>query len=294
MPVLLDVALRRVIFALHTGDVTNAHHLPRERIAVDNLFGHLLLAVLRRLQVDECLLVVAHEAACQRGEPLRLQGCHKRLLTDAERLQALAVDVEAHLLLMVTVEAHVGHRWNLAQSVGETVAIVLQLAVAALLALNGDEQGRGIAEVVVGYQCQHTRGQALLVECQAMLDFRPHLVLVVHLVVEVDEHHRHAILRCRRSLRAVHLAIGEEIAFQRARHLLFHLLTRGTRIDGHHHALTDGERRELVLWHHPHAVDADAEEDGNEQERNLIVVEWPTDPLGILCHNFTSVPSLSF
>ena len=282
MTILLDVARRSIVFALDGGDVADAHHLARERVAVDDLIGHLGFAVLRGLNVDDGLLVVAHEAACHRGEPLRLQGRHECLLTDAERLQTLAVDVEAHLLLVFAVEAHVGHGGYLAQPVGEAVAIVLQLAVAAFLALDGNEQGRGVAKVVVGHQCQHARGQALLVERKAMLDFRPHLVLVVHLVVQVDEHHCHAVLRRRCGLGAVYLAIGEEIALERARHLLFDFLAGGTRIDGHHHALADGERWKLVLGHHPHAVDADAKEDGYQQERNLIVIEWPGYPLGIL------------
>ena len=284
MTVLLDVAFRRVVFALDGGDVANAHHLSRERVAIDDLVGHLGLAVLRGFDVDERLLMVAHEATRHRGESLRLQRCHECMLADAVGFQSLAVDVEAQLLLVVAIQAHVGHGGNLAQSVAESVAVVLQFAVGALLAFDGDEQGRGVAEVVVGHECQHARRQALLVEGQAVLDFRPHLVFVVHFVVQVDEHHRHAVLRGRRGLRAVHLAISEEVALQRARHLFFHLLARRTGIDGHHHALSDGEWRKLVLRHDPHAIDADAEEDGNEQERNLIVVEWPGDPLGILCH----------
>ena len=182
MAVLLDVAIRRVVFALHAGNVADAHHLSRQRVAVNDLVGHLLFAVLCRLDMDECLLVVVGELSGHRGQALRLQGGHQRLLSDAECFEPLPIHIEAHLLLVLTILPHIRHRRNLAQAVGEAVAIVLQLAIAALLALYGNEQGRSVSEIVVGNQRQHTAWQTLLVEGQTVLDLAPHLVLVVHFV----------------------------------------------------------------------------------------------------------------
>ena len=64
----------------------------------------------------------------------------------------------------------------------------MQLTVAALGALDGDEQGRGIAEIVVGHKGEYAGRQLLLKQVEAVLDLAPHLVLVVHVVVQINVH----------------------------------------------------------------------------------------------------------
>ena len=80
-------------------------------------------------------------------------------------------------------------------------------------------------------------------------------------------------------LDAVHLLKGEQVALQGARHLLLHLLGGSARIDRHHHTLTNGECRELILGHVVHAEDAKHKENADEQQRDGVVLERPFYPI---------------
>ena len=283
--VLLDIAGLAVVFAHHAGHVAHADHLARRCVAVEDHRRHLGLRVLRRRQVDGRLLGGVADAAAHGGQTLLLQLGEEHLLADAIGLQTLAVDVEAQLLLLLAVDAHVGHRRHAAQTVAQAVGVVLQLAIAALRTLDGDEQGAGVAEVVVGHEGQHALRQLLLEEGEAVLHLAPHLVLVVDVVVQPDHDHAHAVLGRRRGLLAVDFLIGEQIALQRTGHLLLHFLCRGSGIDGHYHALADGEGGEFVLGHDIHAIDAHQEQQHGEQQRDGVVVERPAQPLHSLFHS---------
>ncbi len=151
MPVLLDVAVGTVVLAHHTGHIPHAHHLASGRVAEDDLTGYLLLAMTGSLDVDGHLLIVVADAAAHGGEPLRLQMAEQRLLPDAVGLHALPVDIESYLLLAVTIDPDIGHRGNATQTVAQMVGVVLQFTIAALRTLDGYEQCRGVAEVVVGH-----------------------------------------------------------------------------------------------------------------------------------------------
>ena len=108
-----------------------------------------------------------------------------------------------------------------------------------------------------------------------MLDLAPHLVFVVHIVVQLDHSYAHAVLRGRGGLCAVHLTVGKQIAFQRTGHLLFHLFSGSTGIDSHHHTLTDSGMRKLILWHHIHAVYAKHEQNQYDEQRYGVVLQRP-------------------
>ena len=176
-------------------------------------------------------------------------------MTNAVGLQALAINVERYLLLLFAKQLDIRYRRDTTQTIGEVVAILFQLAIATLVALDGNEQRRGVTEVVVHHDGQHATGQLRLKAVQPVLDFRPHLVLVVHVVVQFHHHDTHAVLRLRGGFCAIHLAIGKEVTLQWTSHLLLHLLAGGTRIHRHYHSLTDSCMREFVLWHDVHAVD---------------------------------------
>ena len=185
---------------------------------------------------------------------------------------------------MFTILPHIGHGGNLAQAVAEAVAVVLQLAVATLWTLNGDEQGRGVAEIVVGHQRKDSLRQTLLIEGESVLDLAPDLIFVVDVIVQVDEHHRHTILGSGSGLGTLHLGISEKETLQRARHLLLYLFGRGAGEDSDDHPLTDGEGRELILRHDVHPIDAYAEENDNDEQGNAIVLEGPGEPAFNLFH----------
>ena len=267
MPVLFDAAGVGVIFTYHTGDIPYTGYLARRGVAEDDLVGYLLDTVLRGLYVDGHLLVVVADAAAHGGDALCLQATEEHLLTDAVGLQALTVYVERNLLFLFTEHFYICHRGDATQTVGEVVAVLLQFTIAALAALNGYQQGRRVAEVVVDHDGQYACRQLRLETVQAVLDLRPYLVLVVHVVVEFHHGDTHTVLRRGGGLGPLHLTVGKEVALQGARHLLLHLLTGGTGIDGHHHALPDGGMGELVLWHDIHAVDAHHEQDADDEQR---------------------------
>ena len=160
----------------------------------------------------------------------------------------------------------------MSQAVTKPVAIVLQFTIAALSALNGDEQGRCVAEVVVHHDGQNARRQLRLKTVQSVFDFRPHLVLVVHVVVQFDHRDTHVVLRRSGGLRTLHLAKGKEIALQRTSHLLFYLLTSGTGIDGHNHTLTYSGMRKFVFRHDVHAVDSHYKQNADDEQRYRVVI----------------------
>ena len=193
--ILFDTTGMRRIFAHHTGHIPDTGHLTRHGVGEDNLIGYLLLRILHRLHIDGHLLVVVADAATEGGDALSLQAREEHLLTNAIGLQTLAVDVEGDLFLLGTREFHIGHRGDATQTIGEAVAITLQLTIAALVALDGHKQGRGIAKVVVDHDGEHTRGELRLEVVQSVLDLTPHLVLIIHVVVELHHHDTHAVLR---------------------------------------------------------------------------------------------------
>ena len=99
-----------------------------------------------------------------------------------------------------------------------------------------------------------------------MLDFAPHLVFIVHIIVQFHHHDTHAVLRGGGGLHTIHFAIRKEVALQGASHLLLYFLTGGTRIYSHHHTLTDGGVRKLILRHDIHAIDAHHKQNAYDEQ----------------------------
>ena len=118
-----------------------------------------------------------------------------------------------------------------------------------------------------------------------MLDLAPHLVFVVHIVVQVNQHHAQPVLRRGGGLRTPHLTIGEKETLQGTRYLLFYLLGRSTWIDGNDHTLTDGGLRKFVLRHVVHAEDTQDKQDAYDEQRDRVVFQWPLEPVHLL-HNY--------
>ena len=155
MTVLLNTTAVAVVLSHHTSHIADTGHLTGGGVREDNLVGNLIDAVLGRLHMDGHLLVFVADAAAHGGDALSLEARKKHLLTDAVCLQALTVYIERYLLFLLAKHLDVGNRRDVPQAVGEPIAVVFQLAVAALSALDGDEQGRGVAEVIVYHNGQH-------------------------------------------------------------------------------------------------------------------------------------------
>ena len=182
------------------------------------------------------------------------------------------------MLLLLAQLLHLAHAGQTAQAVGQFVAIALQFAVGALVALHGDEQSAGVAEIVLDHQGHDTLGQRGLEVVQSVLHLAPHGGEVVLVFLELHHDDAHAVLAGRVGLAAVHLLVGEDIPFQGACHLFLYLLGRGARHYGNDHALPYGEGWELVLGHHIHGPDAEGQKQGRYEGRNLIVLDGPRYP----------------
>ena len=282
MSILFDTTGHGFVFALYGCHIAHTCHLARNGVGEDYLVGNLLLRVFLSLNVDGYLLVIVAYRAAHGGDALSLQSREEHLLADAVGLQALAIDVETDLLLLFAEEFYISYTWDAAQAIGEVVAILLEFAIAALVALDSDEQSRGIAEVIVDHDGQHTAGQLGLKPVESVLYLRPDLVLIIHIVVEFNHHDTHAVLRLRGGLLTIYLAIGEEVALKRTSHLLFDLLAGGTRIYSHYHTLTDGGVRKLILRHDIHAVDAHHKQYADDEQCYRVMLQRPSEPICIL------------
>ena len=94
MTVLLYTARHWLILTLYSCNIPYTHHLPGGSVAVDNLIGNFLLAVLHRFNMDGYLLVVVADTATHRCDALALQTTEEHLLSDAVGLQALTVYIQ--------------------------------------------------------------------------------------------------------------------------------------------------------------------------------------------------------
>ena len=130
-----------VVFALYGGYVLHAHNLA-VRSAEDNLVLNLLFACKIRLDVYRHVLFESADAAAHSGQSGRLHSLHYSHLSYSVRSQTLLVYVDGYLLLIVAVQNRVAYRRHLSETVGKVVAVLLQLLIAAAVALYGYEQCR--------------------------------------------------------------------------------------------------------------------------------------------------------
>ncbi len=278
MSVVGDVAFGEVILACDGGDVLHADHLSVVVVAEYDLVGHLLLALLRGCHVQFYVLVLPGHTAAHGGQSLALQRLHHGHLPQTVGGEALSVDGDGDLLLLLAILPHVRHGGQAAQSVAELVAVALQLAVGAVVALQREQQRAGVAKLAVDNHGQHALRQIRLELVDAVAQFGPGLILVVDVVLQFGSDYRHAIHALRGGLLAVYLFEGEQITLQGARHLLLYLFACGAGHHGDDGALAYGELRKLVLGHTVERVDAHRKEHRGHQRRNLIVDERPCHP----------------
>ena len=104
----------------------------------------------------------------------------------------------------------------------------------------------------------------------------------MYVVVESQLHEAQSVLRCGGGLGAVHLFKCKEIAFEGARHLLFHLLSGGSGINGHHHTLAYDELWELVFRHYVHAEYSHDKQQQYDEQRDRVVLQRPANPIYVL------------
>ena len=245
----LYVCLAHIVFACHGGNVAHPQHLAVGSVKDDTL-AYLLLGTYAWRHMYLQVLVRSGHHAAHGGKSLTCQCLYQCLTSDSIGRQTFLVHGDGELLLLLAQLLHLAHIGQSAQTVGQFIAITLKFAVRALVALHGDEQGAGVAKVVLGHQCQHTLGQGGLELVQSVLHLAPHGGEVVLVLVELHHHYAHAVLACGVGLATVHLLVGEDIALERTCHLLLYLLGRSTWHHGNHHTLAYGKGWKLVLWHH--------------------------------------------
>ena len=255
--VVLDVLLAGVIFTSYFGHVAQTDILVS--IAVDNLLCQFLFASFCRGNVQGDVLLLSSETSAHGCKSLSAQCLHDGGLTDAIGCKSFAVYIEGDLFLHLAILSHIAHAGHSAQTVCQFVAVLLQFPIAALLALYGDEQGTGIAEVFVDDQCQHTSRQAALESVESVFDFAPHLVFLVDVIVHLHHHHTHSVAACGGGFLSVHFLICEHVSFQWSCHLCFNFLACGSGHHGDNHALSHHKRRKFVLGHHVESVHSECQ-----------------------------------
>ena len=105
---------------------------------------------------------------------------HQRLAADAVGGQFLLVNIDVNLLALLPVYLDVPHCLDGTQVVAQRIHVVVQLLVGLVLGLDGDQQGRGVAEIIVDHHRQHAGWQLHLEILKPVADFGPDLSLVVH------------------------------------------------------------------------------------------------------------------
>ena len=263
-----DVAVGVVVSTLDARHIAYAEHVALG-VAPDDLVGNLLLAAQRRGEVDRGL------GAAHGGQPLRGERRREHLLADAVGGQPVVVDVDGYLLRLEAVGAEVRDRLDAAQPVAQLVEVLLQFAVAARVGFERDEQRRGVAKVVVGHERHHAPRQLCLEGVEAVLDFRPDLVLVVDVILQLDHDVAHAVLRGGGGLRPLDLLVGHQELLERAGQLFLDLFAGGARIEAHHYTLADGVLRKLLFRNVDKPEDAEQEEAPDEQEGDAEVAHRP-------------------
>ena len=108
-----------------------------------------------------------------------------------------------------------------------------------------------------------------------MLDFRPDLVLVVDVILQLDHDVAHAVLRGGGGLRPLDLLVGHQELLERAGQLLLDLFAGGARIEAHDYTLADGVLRKLLFRNVDKPEDAEQEEAPDEQEGDAEVAHRP-------------------
>ena len=207
-----------------------------------------------------------HYQSFSHWQPLRGERGREDFFADAVGRQPVVIGIYRDLLLLNAVRPQVRDRLDAAQTVAQVVHVPFQFAVRPRVRFEGDQQRRGVAEIVVGHHGRDTRRQLHLERRQPVLDFRPYLVLVVHIVVQLDHHVTHAVLRRGGGLRTLHLLVGHQELFERLRQLLFDLLGRRPGIDAHDDALPDRVLGELLLGNARKGVDSEHEQAAHDQE----------------------------
>ena len=147
--VVFYVLLAGVIFPPYFGHVAQTDIFVS--IAVYNLLCQFLFAPFCWGDVQGDVLLLSCEASAHGRKSLSAQCLHDGGLTDTIGSQSFAVYIEGDLFLHLAVLSHIAHAGHSAQTVCQFVAVLLQFTIAALLALNGDEQGTCIAEVFIDH-----------------------------------------------------------------------------------------------------------------------------------------------
>ena len=181
------------ILVLHGRHILQSH-IVAFAVRIDQRILHLVDLVQGMIHVDGRFVVVILHTTSRRHKTLASQHLGNRQVTDAVVRQLVAVDIDTDLVVLQSEHAHLTHALDHTQRVDEGVHIVIQFAVGLILRLHRQQQGGGVAEVIVHHDGQHTTGQLRLEALHAVLELRPELILVVQVVVQFHLNDTHAVL----------------------------------------------------------------------------------------------------
>ena len=283
--IVFHIAVGLGIASLNLGDIAQTDDIA-SRIGINYLLANLVFRLIRDGQMHHSLAQFVLDSTTNGSEALGGQFHQQRSLTNAVGSQFLLVNQHCDFLTLLTQNLQVAHGGNRTQLLINLVSIGLQFTRGALRRFHRQQHGSGIAEIIHYHDLQHSHWQgSLLEQGEAMLDFRPHLILVLHTGTQLCKDIDNTIFRHRVGFLLVHLLVGKQKIFQRLGHLLLHLFGRSSRINGGHHPLTNSELRKLVLVHLRHTVKAKHHQTRHYHEHYLVIAHGRLYMICFFCHS---------
>ena len=196
------------------------------------------------------------------------------------------VHIDGDFFFLFTHDFDVAHRLDVAKTLREAVGEVAQLARRALVALDGEEQGRSVAEVVDDRCGQYALRQVgLLEQFQSLAHARPSHLGVFGVVDQRDEDEQHTVFGLRIGLGLVHVTEGEQVLLDGLGHPLFDFVGGGTGVDDGYHANADGHVGELVFLELGQGEETKHNNDGHEEEHEFVVPHRAFNDISFLSHS---------
>ena len=283
-----DILVERGIFVLHFRHIFQSDDVAAQ-VAVNHRVLHIVDFVEALVDVDGTLVFLVLQASARAGKALSGELLRDGQIADAVLGELVGVEIDGDLRHLHARDTHLAHRGHHAQRVLDDLHVLVELTIGLVLALQGDELRRHVAEIVLHANGHNTTRQARLERCNTMLELRPELVLVLKVLIELHHDNAHAVARVGIGLLLQYFFVAEDVVLQRFGHLLFHLFRRGARKDGGNDALAHRVVGKLVLVDHLQTEDAKHHQAAHQQDDDLPVIEADLLKMSSLlpCHSLT-------
>ena len=252
----IDVLLGRLVTAGDGRYILEPDGSAGDGVGEDDLLLQLILGEIRDDDLQNTLYITL---AADGTEPLHRQLGLEHRGVDPVAGERLGIDGDGYLFGLLTHDPQLTHLRDGTEGTAHFAGVLLQLTRTAFVTLHGDEQRRGVAEIIDESGLEDTgRHLGLLQERQSRTDLRP-----CFLVIDVDEAQhdidiRDAVLGDAVGQLFVHHLKGVDVVLEREGNLLLHFARRSPRIERDYETLTDGKLRELIFVHPRQGPDAES------------------------------------